>query len=103
MEYNSAMKKLFFILSLFTFYKNANAINYFVSDISGNNKKDGLSVKNAFKTIQRAADLTLPGDTVFVMSGMYENSCPDCSVVTIVRSGKANAWIVFRNYRQDIR
>jgi len=74
------------------------SLNYFVSDISGNDNNNGLSIGTAFKTIQRAADLTLPGDTVFVLNGTYTNPCPDCNVVTISRSGTQNAWIVYMNY-----
>ena len=92
------MKRLFLIVSLLGLYVFADAINYYVSDISGNNSKSGLSTEKAFKTIQRAADLTLPGDTVFVMNGKYTNAFADGNVVTITRSGTQDAWIVYMNY-----
>jgi parallel beta-helix repeat protein len=92
------MKKLILILSLFGTYLSSQGINYFVSDISGNDSNDGLSIATAFKTIQKAADLTFPGDTVFVLNGTYTNLCPECNVVTISRSGTQSAWIVYINY-----
>ena len=92
------MKNIFVLLSLVGFFSSAQATDYFVSDLSGNDSNNGLSVVTAFKTIQRAADLTLPGDTVFVLNGTYTNTCPDCNVVTISRSGTQNEWIVYINY-----
>lgn len=46
----------------------AVGVTYFVST-TGNDANDGLAVARAFRTIQRAADLTNPGDTVCVMGG----------------------------------
>jgi hypothetical protein len=92
------MKNIFLFLTLFGNSFCAEAINYFVSDPSGNDNNNGLSVATAFKTIQRAAELTLPGDTVFVLTGTYTNSCPVCNAVTISRSGTPSAWIVYINY-----
>jgi hypothetical protein len=95
------MKQVFLILSLFGYFLNVDATNYFVSGISGNDNNNGLSIGTAFKTIQRAADLTLPGDSVFVLNGTYSNPCPECNVVTISRSGTQSAWIVYINYPGD--
>ncbi len=92
------MKQRFVILILIGHFLNAQATNYFVNDISGNDNNNGLSIPTAFKTIQKAADLTLPGDTVFVLNGTYTNPCSDCNVVTISRSGTQSAWIVYINY-----
>jgi parallel beta-helix repeat protein len=57
---------------------------------SGNDRSNGLSAASAFKTIQRAADRSFPGDTVIVMDGLYRES------VYIKRSGTPQAWIKFR-------
>ncbi|MFN6483370.1 MULTISPECIES: right-handed parallel beta-helix repeat-containing protein [unclassified Nostoc] len=70
---------------------------YYVSGI-GNDKNSGLSTSSTFRTIQRAADLTNPGDTVLIMNGVYRNSPRDGSVVNIKRSGTANAWIRYKAY-----
>ncbi len=53
-----------------------NAINVagralWVDGTSGNDKNDGLSQTAAFETIQKAADVVIPGDTVTVLDGTY--------------------------------
>lgn len=63
---------------------------YYVSG-SGNDGNDGLSTKSAFRNIQTAANLTKPGDTVYVMNGTY-------SEVNINNSGAENAWITYTAY-----
>jgi parallel beta-helix repeat protein len=74
------------------------SINYYVKSTGSDFINSGLSPTTPFKTIQRAADLTLPGDTVFVMNGTYTNDCDECSVVSINRSGNSIGWIVYTNY-----
>jgi hypothetical protein len=70
---------------------------YFVSG-SGNDANDGRSAASAFRSIQKAADLTAPGDIVSVLEGDFTNSCAICPVVSIRRSGTAEAWIAYRAY-----
>jgi parallel beta-helix repeat protein len=67
---------------------------YYVSG-SGNDNNNGRSASSAFRTIQKAANLTQPGDTVLIMNGEYKNSNPG-QVVHITRSGTANAWITYK-------
>ncbi|MEH2403794.1 MAG: right-handed parallel beta-helix repeat-containing protein, partial [Nostoc sp.] len=45
---------------------------YYVSG-NGNDTNSGLSTSSAFRTIQKAADITNPGDTVLIMNGVYTN------------------------------
>jgi parallel beta-helix repeat protein len=60
---------------------------------------DGLSEARALPTIQGAMNLTLPGDTVLVKNGTYSfKDEPNSDVVTISRSGNANAWIALMAY-----
>jgi hypothetical protein len=73
------------------------ATNYYVSG-TGNDINNGLTPTSAFRKIQRAANATQPGDTVFVMNGTYTNDCSGCMVANITRSGTASAWIVFVNF-----
>lgn len=83
-------------------------ITYHPSDLVSNKKyyvkagalttNNGLSPNTPFPTIQRAADLVNPGDTVFVMDGIYTNSNPQGNVVSIRRTGSPDHWIVFTNY-----
>ncbi len=48
----------------------ADATAYFVRT-SGNNANDGLTAATAFRTIQRAADVMVAGDTAYVGAGTY--------------------------------
>lgn len=64
--------------------------NYYVSG-SGNDSNDGLSTKSAFRDINRAAQLTKPGDTVYVMDGTYRE-------FYIKNSGTKDAWITYTAY-----
>ncbi|MBD2449520.1 right-handed parallel beta-helix repeat-containing protein [Nostoc sp. FACHB-152] len=71
-------------------------VTYYVSG-NGSNKNNGLSASSAFRTIQRAADLTNPGDTILIMNGVYTNTYPG-AVVYISRPGTAQAWIKYQAY-----
>jgi parallel beta-helix repeat protein len=73
---------------------------YYVSG-AGSNSNNGLSPDAAFRSIQKAADLTQPGDTVLVMNGTYTNDNPNQNygnVFTILRSGRSDAWITYKAY-----
>ena len=73
---------------------------YYVSP-TGNDHNTGTTKSQAFRTIQQAADVANPGDTVLVMAGTYTTMDPAIDVVRITRSGTANRWITFRNYPGD--
>ncbi|MFA9392130.1 MAG: right-handed parallel beta-helix repeat-containing protein [Prolixibacteraceae bacterium] len=73
------------------------ATNYYISE-NGKDTNNGTSPKKPFQTIQKAADLTKPGDTVFVMNGTYTESKNSESVLVISKSGKENKWIVYTNF-----
>jgi parallel beta-helix repeat protein len=75
----------------------ANGRTYYVSG-TGSDNNDGLSTGKAFRTLQRAADQTQPGDTVLVMNGTYSQAEPTWNVLSIETSGRADAWIVYKNY-----
>jgi parallel beta-helix repeat protein len=75
----------------------ATGATYYVN-ARGNDKNSGLSSSSAFRTIQKAANLTNPGDTVLIMNGVYTNANPKGQIVLINRSGTANAWIKFKAY-----
>ena len=73
---------------------NPNPTTYYVST-SGSDNNDG-SQNSPFQSIQKAADLVNPGDTVIVESGTYQTTDPNYySIVTLNRSGTASQWITF--------
>ena len=59
---------LLFLTGLSAF--SCQATNYYVSN-SGLNSNSGVSLVDAFLTIQHAADTVVAGDTVFVENGVY--------------------------------
>ncbi|ANE47230.1 hypothetical protein SY83_14215 [Paenibacillus swuensis] len=90
--------------SMFTFTSvnpaHAAAKTYYVSASTGQDRSDyGTSTGQPFKTIQYAANLTNPGDTVYVMNGTY-NEIDDQSVFAVKRSGSSdpNGYISYLAY-----
>ncbi len=84
------------LLALAALTVSAYGATYYVSG-TGNDSNSGLSASAPFRTIQAAANLTLPGDAVYVMNGVY-TGCAGCNIVDITRSGTADAWIAFLAY-----
>jgi parallel beta-helix repeat protein len=70
---------------------------WFVSK-TGSDGNDGLSEAKPLLTMQNAADKSQPGDTILVMNGTYTNPDQNDNVVTLNRSGTANAWIALMAY-----
>ena len=66
---------IFFRTLLFSvfFITAACAKTYFVS-VNGNDENSGLSIKQSFKSINKAVKLADAGDTVFVLSGIYNEA-----------------------------
>jgi len=65
---------------------------WYVDATAGNDANPGTSAA-PWRTIQHAADVMSPGDTVIVNDGVYTGGT---SVVTVSRGGTATAWLVFR-------
>ena len=73
---------------------NPNPTTYYVST-SGSDTNDG-SQNSPFRSIQKAADVVNPGDTVIVQSGTYQTTDPNYyAIVNLNRSGTASQWITF--------
>jgi hypothetical protein len=72
----------------------AGATTYYVSG-SGSDFNSGLTPSTAFRTLQTAADLTKPGDTVSVMNGTYTPGGAGWDVLDITTSGTASAPITY--------
>jgi parallel beta-helix repeat protein len=64
-------------------------VTYYVSSGSAGNDtaNNGLSIEKPFKTIQKAASLTNPGDTVLIMPGTYSATANSDKWLNITRSG----------------
>ena len=61
---------LFISVYFVAIISNIQATNYYVSN-SGSNLNNGLTIATAFETLQHAADIGQPGDTVLVEDGTY--------------------------------
>jgi hypothetical protein len=70
----------------------AAGVSYYVDAVAGNDTNPGTSAA-PWQTIQHAADVLPPGDTVVVNDGVYTGGG---NVVTISRSGAPGFWLVFR-------
>jgi len=82
------MKAILFIVCLSAFqfaYSNV----YYVST-SGSNNNNGSSLSKAFATIQKAHNVSKPGDVIYVADGTYNES------VIITRSGNSNNYITYQ-------
>ena len=64
--------------------------------ITGSDASGDGSEANPWRTIQRAANSALPGDTVYVKAGTYNEA------VYITSSGASNNYITFRNFGTDL-
>ncbi|RZU53425.1 parallel beta-helix repeat protein [Krasilnikovia cinnamomea] len=71
------------------------AHHYYVSGF-GSDSNNGLSPAAPFRNIQRAADLTNPGDTVYIMNGTYGDTSTE-GVVQVTRSGAPGRVITYRS------
>ncbi len=85
------IKLYLFLVSCFMLVA-ASATNYYVDAVNGNNGNSGLNTGLAKSTIQAASNLTNPGDTVFIMNGLYTAS------TTITTAGAANQYITYKPY-----
>lgn len=97
MKKNNYSKITLAIVCAFFYVSTAFATNYYVDGISGNNANSGLSTSLAKFTIQAAANLTNPGDTVLIMNGTYVyTTYNDLYIVNITRSGTAGNYITYK-------
>jgi hypothetical protein len=75
----------------------ASPVTYYVSG-AGSDAANGLSTTTAFLTLQHAANLTQPGDTVYAMNGTYTNTCASCAVLDLTIPGTPSQWITYKAY-----
>ena len=75
---------------------SANAATYYVSP-AGSDSYPG-TITAPLLTIQRAANLVSPGDTVIVRDGTYSNPVASGSgskLISMSRGGTATSWVTF--------
>lgn len=68
---------------------------YYVSP-EGSDHNPGSAIM-PFKTIQKAADIVEPGDTVIVKDGVYGSNKKKFSLLKLERGGTPDNWITFRS------
>lgn len=93
-EVNIIKKALINAIILLTFSGLAQAATYYVSPI-GSDSYNGTSLSTPFQTIQRAANVVNPGDTVYVRSGVYREQ------VKLASSGTLHQRITFQAYADE--
>ena len=79
-----------FYLLVFALLSTLNARTIYVDGKNGNDGNSGLTPDKSFKTINRAAKIVKPGDTVLVAEGIYYEH------VSVERAGKADLPITFK-------
>lgn len=92
------MKKLFpILLMLASATGGAYAKDWHVSP-AGNDANNGASAATPFRTLQHAAGVVQPGDTVLVGDGVYtsDDRSDGGAVLVIKRSGTADKWITWK-------
>src|SRR4029079_18282599 len=72
----------------------ATATTYYVAT-SGNDANSGKSTSAPFRTVQRAANVVNPGDTVLIRNGNYRED------IEAKRGGTASAPVTFQNYPNE--
>ncbi|WP_395055005.1 T9SS type A sorting domain-containing protein [Flavobacterium sp.] len=88
------MKNLQLIIILFFSIISYSQTNYYVSP-TGNNSNSGTTIATAWQTIQKAANTAIPGSTVNILAGTYNE------LVTINVSGTNANPITFKNYQNQ--
>jgi hypothetical protein len=88
------MKVILIILSFLTFSITGNSQNNYFVSLSGDDNNIG-DLSNTWRTIQHGANQLVPGDTLNILAGTYEEK------IDLDISGNASAYITIRNYQND--
>ena len=76
---------------------SAGATEWYVIRQTGDDSNSGRTEQEAFRTLQRAADVVEPGDVVYIGNGVYTSEdARDEAILEITRSGKPDAWITWK-------
>ncbi len=92
------MKRTFSLTALFILSTTVLTAQAWYVSGTGNDNNDGKSSGKAFRTLQKAADLVIPGDVVLIGNGDYTNNdkSSGSAVLSIKRSGTKDAWITWK-------
>lgn len=93
----------FLLLLALTFLHPISAKNIYVSAIQGSSSNNGLSEQSPKKFIQEGADLSNPGDTVFIMDGIYDRNKASYKDIYILKltqnhSGEEDRYITYKAF-----
>ena len=66
--------------------------------VSGNNANGGTSPTDAWRNLSHAVKQLQPGDTLWVMDGVYEENERSDAAIVVNRTGRADAWIRITAY-----
>lgn len=75
---------------------SAAATTYYVDGTNGSDTNNGTSLNTAFKTIQKAANVMIAGDTSYIRTGTYRET------VAPVNSGSSGLPIKFKAYNNEV-
>lgn len=92
------IKSIAFILFFINLFPSA-ARDIYVSVSNGLDTNDGSKPTKALQTLQAAADMTRPGDTVWVDFGVYQSKAKE--ILRIRNSGSEKKWIVYKNISEN--
>ena len=83
---------IFFLISI-----EGVGATYYVSP-QGSDKNSGTSRTNPFKSLQAAADIVFPGDTVVALAGVYSSSpSSSIAILAVQRGGQPGAYVTFKS------
>src|SRR5512135_972130 len=91
----NVVKSIVIALLLLVASGEAFATTYYVSP-TGSDSSSGSS-SAPFKTIQKAANIVNPGDTVIVKNGTYTDTDANGRIVNVTRGGTSSAWVTFKS------
>jgi hypothetical protein len=103
----NVISKILIIFLFFSALQALKAQNIHVA-VNGSDTTGTGTVSNPYATITKAANVAVPGDTVFVHGGIYHNDnfgngdiWKSEMLALITCNGTANAWIVFMPFPGD--
>jgi len=92
------MKQSFLVVCIFLLFNQIITAHTWHVSGTGSDANNGKTVKTAFRTLQKAADLVQPGDEVLIGNGIYtvSDKSDGGAVLHIKASGTKDAWITWK-------